>query len=386
MGKSYVYIGNRSSEKQPANDGMAICEYDTESGKLKHLNHVSKQLSIGAVYIDTKRKILYCTDERVDYPGLRAGGGGQVVAFSIHPENGALTEINRQPSYGAKPSFVVTDADSKFLLITNHGFRNTVTLTEQDAFGKITLKVLHDESSIVLYPLQEDGSIGEPCDVFRLTGEGPESFQLSAHAHSIQRSPLGEWYAVCDKGGDQMFMFRLDDDKKKIVPCKGSPFPCSPGSAPRYSAFHPTLPYLFVNKENKTILTAFRYDEEGKLEHVCTIDALPPYITPPQGFTQSDICVGKSGQYVYTLLRQVNVISVFEIDENTGKLTMIQAFEQVCDGPRGCAASPDGRFLIVAAHAGHAVVTYPIGEDGTLSPAVSSIVQPAPGTVNFFEI
>ncbi len=151
--------------------------------------------------------------------------------------------------------------------------------------------------------------------------------------------------------------------------CPGSPLQRSPGSAPRYSAFHPQLPYLFVNKENKPLISAFRYDEEGKLEHIWTVDALPPQITPSEGFLQSDICLGKSGQYLYSLLRVVNVISVFKIDGKTGKLTLVQAFENACAGGRGCAVSPDGRFLIVAALEGHEVAAYPIGEDGRLSPA-----------------
>ncbi|MDQ7096541.1 beta-propeller fold lactonase family protein [Desulfosporosinus sp. PR] len=384
MGKSYVYVGNRRTEKQPLS-GIAICGYEEESGKLQHLKNVYQTLGIGAVYLDTKRNVLYCTDELVDYPGLRAGGGGQVVAFALNPANGDLTEINRRPSYGAKPSSLVTDPAGHYLLVTNHGYRNTVTQTEQDAFGKLFLRVLRDESSVVLYPLREDGSIGEPCDIFRLSGEGPEPFQLSAHAHSIRRSPLGKLYAVCDKGGDQVFMFKLDYDRQKIVPCPGSPLQRSPGSAPRYSAFHPQLPYLFVNKENKPIISAFRYDEEGKLEHIWTVDALPPQITPPEGFLQSDICLGKSGHYLYSLLRVVNVISVFKIDGKTGRLTLVQALEKACAGGRGCAVSPDGRFLILAALEGHEVATYPIGEDGRLSPAVSSIVQPLPGTVTFWE-
>ncbi|MDR0875529.1 MAG: lactonase family protein, partial [Clostridiales Family XIII bacterium] len=204
------------------------------------------------------------------------------------------------------------------------------------------------------------------------------------HAHSIQRSPSGTLYAVCDKGGDQIYMFKLDEDKKKIVLCAGSPYHRTPGSAPRNSAFHPVLPYLFVNKEHKTIVSAFRYDEAGRLEPVCTAAALPAYITPPEGAVQSDICIGKSGRYLYTILRQVNVISVYEIEEKTGRLTLIQVFENACDGGRGCAVSPDGRFLIVAAFSGKELVTYPLGEDGKISPAVSSVTQFSPGTVTFF--
>jgi 6-phosphogluconolactonase (cycloisomerase 2 family) len=380
---AYVYVGNWRATDQPTK-GIAICDYNAETGRLTHLKNVFEEFCVGAAYLDKKHGVLYIADERADYPGMRQGGGGRVAVFSVNPQNGDLTEIGRKPSYGANPAFLVTDQEAKFLLVVNHGSRAVVTQTETDGFGRIDIKILHDESSVVLFPIGHDGSIGDPCDLFRLTGEGPGSFQLSPHAHSIRRSPLWDLYAVCDKGGDQIYMFKLDYGKKKIVLCAGSPYHRTPGSAPRYSAFHPALPYLYVNKEYKTVVSAFRYDREGRLTHVCTEDALPAHIAPPKGLSQSDICVGKSGRYLYTVLRQVNVITVFEIDVNTGRLTRIQVFENACADGRGCAISPDGRFLVVAASAGKEVVSYPIGKDGRISAAVSSLKQPIPGTITFF--
>jgi 6-phosphogluconolactonase (cycloisomerase 2 family) len=383
MDMTYVYVGNWRAEGQPT-EGIAICGYDTETGQLAHLKTVFSEFAVGAAWLDRKHDVLYITDERVDLPGMRQGGGGQTIAFSINPQNGDLAEIGRQPSYGANPASLVTDPESRFLLVVNHGSRAIITQTETDADGKIRIRTRHDESSVVLFPIGDGGIIGAPCDIFRLSGEGPESFQLGPHAHSIRRSPSGKLYAVCDKGGDQIYMFRLDGDKKKIVLCPGSPLHRTPGSAPRYSVFHPTLPYLFVNKENKTIVSAFRYDEEGVLAHICTASALPAHIAPPEGLSQSDICVGKSGRYLYTILRQVNVVTVFEIDEKTGGLTMVQAIEDICDGGRSCAISPDGRFFVIASLSGKEVVTCPIREDGRIAPATSSITQPIPGTVTFF--
>ncbi|MFD0679053.1 MULTISPECIES: hypothetical protein [unclassified Paenibacillus] len=52
------------------------------------------------------------------------------------------------------------------------------------------------------------------------------------------------------------------------------------------------------------------------------------------------------------------------------------------DRGRGCAVFSDGRFLLVGALDGHEVVTYPMGEAGKISPAVSSFAQPIPGTIN----
>jgi 6-phosphogluconolactonase (cycloisomerase 2 family) len=190
---------------------------------------------------------------------------------------------------------------------------------------------------------------------------------------------------VCDKGGDQVLFFCIDEKTKKLVVCPGSPVSSEPGSAPRYSAFHPMLPYLIYNKENKPIVTVLRYDETGKAAPVCTVDALPPEIPDPKHLSQSDVVIGKSGKFVYDLLRISEVISVFAFDEKTGELNLIQTVPAVSEGPRGCAISPDGRFLIVAALIAHKVEAYPIGEDGKLG-TPSVLAEPVtPGTVVFYK-
>lgn len=384
MGKTYVYIGNWRMKDQPTK-GIAICEYEAETGQLSHIKTVFPELCVGAAYLDTTRNVLYVTDERADHPAERQGGGGQIVAFSVSPENGDLAELSRVPSYGSNPASLVTDENSEYLLVANHGSRATTTRTVTDEQGRIHIDIQHDESSVVLFPLGKDGSVNAPCDIYRLSGEGPESFQLSPHAHSIRRAPSENLYVVCDKGSDLIWMFKLDREQGKILLCSGSPCRRGPGTAPRYSVFHPTQNYLYVNKENKTIVSAFRYDAEGALEHICTVNSLPEHIAAPVGFSQSDICIDSSGKYIYTLLRIVNVITVYEIDSASGRLERIQVLENACDGGRACAISPDGRFLLVAALTGKEIASFPIGKDGRLSPAVVSLEQPMPGTVSFFE-
>ena len=384
MDKTILYIGNR---KPGEGSGMAVYCFSTETGTLKKLGNELEQmkLCIGCTHIDEKRKILYCTDETQDYPGLLGGGGGRLFAFAISPDDGSLKLIGSRPSYGAKPSYLTTDEDSKYLLVTNHGGRTTATSTEKDAFGQYHLKVSHDESSVVLFPLNGDGSIGEPVHIFRLEGSGPKFFQHSAHAHSIVKAPGKNLYAVCDKGGDQIFMFRIDYENERVVPCEGTPYRRSAGSAPRYCTFHPSRPYLYINKESETILSSFRYDEQGKLEHIETISTLPDGYEAPShdALSQSDICISGNGKFVYDMLRIVNVIHVYEIDELSGRLTRIQTLDTP-DGGRAFSLSPDGRFMAVAFHDSHRTDIYAVGADGKLQGVVSSAASSSPSTVSFF--
>lgn len=383
MGKTFVYVGSWRANDQPTY-GITIYQYEPENGQMTRLKTVYKEYCIGAIWLDKSRDILYAADERVDLPGMRKGGGGRIIAFSVNPRTGDLEEISRQFSYGANPVSLVTDSESKFLLVANHGARNTVTQTVTNKYGKISIQTLHDESNVVLFPLKSSGSIDEPCDLFRLSGEGPEIFQLGPHAHSIRRSPFGNLYAVCDKGGDQIYMLQVDYCRNKLVLCEESPIHRSMGSAPRYSVFHPTKPYVYVNKENRTLISAFRYNMRGKLEHICTVNSLPENVAPPKGFCQSNLVMDAKGRFLYTLVRIVNMIVVHAVDEETGELKRIQVVENVPEGGRACAISPDGHFLVTAAISG-IVTSYPIHTDGTLGQAVSVQEQAIAGAIAFYE-
>lgn len=99
---------------------------------------------------------------------------------------------------------------------------------------------------------------------------------------------------------------------------------------------------------------------------------------------QSDIRIHPSGKYLYNLIRGINAVSVFAINEETGDLDKVQTVTLDGTGPRGCAISPDGRFMLIAALTSNEVLVWAIGEDGKLSPSsCRKISQPNPGTVTF---
>ena len=387
MKKTYAYIANW---KPVAGSGMAVCEYDGRTGSLNHLRNELEELKlhIGGIVVDPEKQVLYCTDEAPDHPDLRSGGGGRLFAFRIDPGNGSLHLLNSLPSYGSKPSFITPDPEFRFLILTNHGGRTATTETTCDAFGKFHVEVHRDESNVVLFPLNGDGSLGEPSDLFRLSGAGPKFFQQSAHAHSIQRAPGKNLYAVCDKGGDQVWTFRIDYDKKKLVPCTGEPQNSVPGCAPRYSAFHPAKPLLYVNNEASAIISVFQYTDSGSLTLIDTVSTMPDGKPAPEdenALVQSDIAVSADGRHLYDMLRVVNVIEVWDIDDASGKLTLRQVVDTP-DGGRGFTITPDGKHLVVAFYEGGRVDMYRILEDGSLGEIVSSFAQPKPACAGFFTV
>jgi len=388
-GKTFVYVGNWSAPSaKPGQNGLGIFSYDENTGKLTHIKNMFTGINVGSTCLDREAGILYFTNELHNYPG-QSGGGGQVFAAKLDPETGDMTELGCQPAFGASPSYIAVDSSRKYIIVCSHVSDKAITKIVKDIFGKYHITTEYDDTATVLFPLAADGSVGEPCDVYKHTGRGFLPTQTNPHVHSVMISPSGNLFAECDKGTDRIYFFKIDREAGKLVLCDN--YKSLPGSSPRYSCFHPTLPFWFMNNETMQVVRAFRYSEEGKIDHIGTIDVLPdgcnddPSMGRDSRARQSDIRIHPSGKWLYALLRVIDSASVLAIDQSTGELTKIQSAALDGKGPRGCAVSPDGRFLLIAALDSGEIITWSIGEDGTISPTGLKASQPCPGNVTFYQ-
>lgn len=380
--KQFCYIGNWG--KDSTSIGYTVCEYIPETGRITPLETQFPGLSVGAHCADNEKHLLYTADEKTEYPGMRHGGGGEVHCYSINPENGHLSLINSKPSYGVMASYVARDPKGEFLVVTNHGSRNYVTHIIKGEDGKYRQEVLYDDATVALYRLNPDGSIGDACDVYFAQGTGPDPQQFMPHLHSVVFAPEGAFFLVCDKGGDQIFTFRIDREQGKMSPVTEPAFRSQPGSAPRYSTFHPTQPFVYANNEFKPYLNCLKYDLDGNLDLIEEVSGYPWKVNGWEKGMQSALHVSKDGNYLYSLVRNPDVISVYRIDQETGKLTPLQMVKTEAQNLRGATLSPDGRFLLVAAIGSHQVLSFPIGENGLLQEAVCIVEQPTPCCIAFF--
>jgi 6-phosphogluconolactonase len=388
---TFVYVGNFMAKpsswdtSRTTGKGFSIFRYNSIAGELELIKTaVLDSISVGSTCIDAKRNILYCTDEVMTQPAFQKGGGGLVYALAIDPKTGDLTEINHQPSYGSLPSYAAVDAAGKYLIVVSHTGNAPITKTVKDASGKYRIVVEYDEAATVLFRLNDDGSIGDPCDICTHSGNGPDPEQTHPRIHSVMMSPSGNLFAACDKGSDKLYFFRINRKTEKLEVCGGKPYISFSGSLPRYSAFHRTRPYFYMNHEVKPVISAFRYDEDGKLELIHSVNVLPEGSKVDRTITQSDIRIHPSGKYLYDLIRGADLVSVFAIKEKTGEIERIQTVKLDGAGPRACAISPDGRFIHIAAATSQKVLVWAIGEDGKVSPTGKNVSQPSPGTVTFF--
>ncbi len=341
--------------------GLHLFRYHPEDGTMEFLHHYDPELSAGSQAYNPANHMLYIGDECVNHPGER-GGGGFVRAYRVDEESGELTFVNESRTLLPKPAYLCLNASGTRLLVACHSDRGFVTRVSHDAEGNWTSTVEYDDSGIVLMKIDDDGSVGAGCYVALHEGLAADPKQVLAHPHSVVGSPDREIYFACDKGLDRIFSYKLSKDENKLIPlCQTEMEPCT---APRYSAFHPTLPVWYENNEEGNRLYAFRYEKaSGVLEKVSVTELFDP---ASQSGSPSDLAVHPNGRYLYAAVRGLNEIVILDIDPGSGGLTLREKVA-LSGSPRGIALSPDGRFLLAADNDGGRILVCAVAEDGSLT-------------------
>lgn len=384
--ESFVYIF--SWNLKSGSPGLGLYRFNDDTGEITFIRMLNEEQSYGYAALDAKRGILYCGVDTPKHPELRVGGGGSLYAYKIDPETGGVTELNHVSTYCPQPSYVAVDPEGKFVLVSMHSTNDHVTKVEKDAFGKVCVHVEFADSGVAMFALNEDGSIGGMLDIHIHTGCGPKPRQLSPHAHCVELAPQGDLFAACDKGNDGIYMYRIDKEKGKLILNGGAPYRNRPGTAPRYCAFHPTLPFFFNNNEMEMEIDSFRYNKLGALEHLSTVRALPEEYPLPKGerYGQQDFQIDPSGKYLYAMLHGLyNSISVFEVDQETAALRFLQNVPIQGVWARDFSFSTDHKHLVTACLTSGDVASYAVHEDGTLTPTGFGSSQSAAACVVFYK-
>lgn len=367
--------------------GITVFSVDRATGVLTELSRTGPEfdnLNAGYQCISRNGPYLYSTNEAKNRDG-ELGVGGAVLSFTINPADGSLTHKNTQPSMGVNPAYISIDATGSFVMAANHGdYVPAVRVTTRD--GAPQIEKVYDDGTVAMFPVQSNGTLAPPSDVAVLdrltTGVDPVS-QRSPHAHSVNFDPSNRFVVVCDKGADRLYTFRVDTRSRKLVDRKV--FTTAPGISPRHSAFHPSLPYVFIVHERESSIASYRYDTSGNLELIHTV------ATIPDGFSErnspADVRVHPNGPFVYGSNRGHDSVAIFRLDEATGRLESIGIVSSGGATPRGINLDPSGRFLYAANQGSDNVTVFAVNPaSGMLAVTDASADVLKPSCIKFVEI
>lgn len=316
-GKVYdLLVGTYTTGKS---EGIYVYHFDTGTGKITYVNKVTG--------VDNPSYIAIAKDNRFVYSVNEVGTDrkGSVSSFSFDAASGELKLINKQPSIGAGPCYILLDKKRKYAFTANY------------AGGSLTA-----------LPINDDGSLAAPSQTIQDEGHSVDKArQNEPHVHTAILSPDEKYLMYTDLGTDKLNICKYDPSAPKpLTPADLAFVSATPGTGPRHLVFHPNGKYLYMIQEMGAKITGYNY-HKGKLTEITSASLLPDGFTGAVG--AADIHISADGKFLYSTNRgDANEIEVFAIDKSTGALTFVQRTSSMGKMPRNFSLDPSGNFLLVA--------------------------------------
>ena len=357
-GKYLVYVGTYTNDEGSKSKGIYAYRYDAATGQVTPLGLAAESTNPSFVAVHPNGKFLYAVNELANYKGANSGG---VSAFSIDRATGKLTFLNELPSRGADPCYITVDKSGKFVLVANY-----------------------TGGSVIVYPILDDGRLGEASAFVQHSGHGPNAErQEGPHAHSIDLSPDNRFAFVDDLGLDELLVYKFDAAKGSLAP-NDPPFAkLAPGAGPRHFALRPDGKFAYVVTEIGRSVMVFSVDAaKGTLQHLQTVTTLPKDFTGRND--DAEIEVVPSGKVLYASNRGHDSIAVFAVDSAKGTLTTVEITSTGGKEPRSFEIDPTGKLLFAANQKSDNIVVFKIdAKTGKLTPTGQVLDVASPVCVKF---
>jgi len=342
-----MYVGPYTRQESK---GIYAYRYAAASGELTPIGLAAESLNPSWLLTHPDGQFLYAANE----------SEGTVSAFSIDRSTGLLTLLNRVSAGGRTPCHLVIEKTGKYFMVANYG-----------------------SGGVASFPIQEDGSLGEPAAIMQHSGHSIGRRQRGPRAHAVVLSPDHRFLFVPDLGLDQVVSYALDATNGGLTPTEQRFVKITQGSGPRHMAFHPNGRFAYVNSEMGSLVTAFSYDaENGALAQMQVSSTIPAEFTEENN--TAEIGVHPNGRFLYVSNRGHDSIAIFGVHPDTGMLSFVEHTSTQGKIPRSFAIDPKGQFLFVANQETDNIVQYRIDQNtGRLTPTGKIVEVDAPVSMEF---
>lgn len=295
-------------------------------------------------------------DQDTLYSVAKKGNLGGVASYAINHADGALEFINMQVTEGPSPCHISVDNQEKHAVIANY-----------------------HRGSIEAHPLY-NRLVQPVASVISHEGSGPNTErQEKPHVHFSGFTPDQRFVVAVDLGTDTLVTYKLAD----FTLTKVQSLSLAPGCGPRHIVFHPNGKFAYIITELSNEIIVLTYNPENGSFHEIQYDTAVPldYRFKSQG---GAIHVSADGRFVYASIRGHNSIAVYKVDEQTGKLSLIEHTPTEGIWPRDFSLDPSEEFLVVANQESNNLALFERNkETGKLSLLQSDVSVPYPVCVKF---
>ncbi|WP_088072604.1 lactonase family protein [Gottfriedia luciferensis] len=352
MNSNQKFVGYVGTYTKSESKGIYQFTLDTEKERITDVKAVANLGNPTYLTISEDNKNLYAV--------VKEGNLGGIAAFSIEENSGELKKLNDQLTEGASPCHISIDRRKQQLVTANY-HKGTIDLYEVNQAG------LANEASSVI---QHEG-----------TGLNKER-QEKPHTH-FSGYTLNEKYVVAvDLGIDKLITYKIEN--KSLIEVNS--LSVKPGSGPRHITFHPNGKFAYIMTELSSEVIALQLNEDDgsftELQYISTI---------PNDFTENNqgsaIHISKDGQFVYAGNRGHNSIAVFKVNQDTGKLNLVEIVSSEGNWPRDFVLDPSENYLIASNEMSGNLVLYARNNTtGKLAVIHSDVQVPEAVCVKFLNV
>ncbi|WP_298551270.1 lactonase family protein [uncultured Algibacter sp.] len=321
-----VFVGSFTDKK--SGEGIHVYEFNTRTGESTLKFTLDSVINTSFLKLSPNGKYLYSVVEsQMNY-------NGKVASFEIDIINQKIDLINTQDCGGRNPAHIEIDKGGIFLINSNYS-----------------------DPSLSVFKINKNGSLNPYSQVLRFKDSSiVESRQSEAHIHSSNFSPDNKYLFAQDLGADKIRGFEFKDEASNIILQNENQIKIKPGSGPRHFTFHPNGKFGYSISELSGKVALFNY-HKGKLGFI------EDYLSNKQKqevYRAADIHISPDGKFLYASNRgpKEDSISIFSINQDNGKLSLVGHEPAYGEHPRNFAISPDGKFLLVANQFSNNIVVF----------------------------
>ncbi|MBC3758728.1 lactonase family protein [Hyunsoonleella sp. SJ7] len=350
--ETLLFVGSYT-DKQPG-EGIHVYQFNNETGESVLKFTLDSITNTSFLKLSDNGEYLYSVVES------QMPHHGKVASFKVDAKNQKIELLNMQDCGGLNPVHLQIDHTGNYLTNSNYS-----------------------DGSLSLFKINKDGSLNEASQVLKFKDSSIiKGRQDKSHIHSSYFSPDNKYLFTQDLGADKMRRFSFSDKDKGLLENEMD-IKAKLGSGPRHFAFHPNGKFGYLANELSGKVDAYQY-VNGDLVF---IEDYLSYGQQQDIYRTADIHTSPDGKFLYVSNRgpEEDTITVFQINQDNGKLTLVERTDTGGQHPRNFAIHPSGKYLLVTNMFTDNVVVFRRDiETGKLTKLDKEIKVKTPSSVQIF--
>ena len=341
-GYTNILNQNSSYTNAPTQNGIALLEFDSCSGKAKILKTFFTYDNPS--FLTLSGNNLYSVNELLQ--------SGMISVYSVNSQNGDLQIKDSLQVSGMHTCHISTDSKNRFIYAA-----------------------CYSSGTIFGCKLKPDGSFGVLCTYLQFAGNSTNTVrQEGPHAHSVNISKDEKHLIVADLGTDRLMNYCINPITGELSPNSVQPFvSVRAGEGPRHMCYHPYNDILYVVTELYGNLLTYSINPD--MFYLQQISSASLFMKQPfvADASAADIHITADGSFLFASIRGNNTLSSFSLADPRHP-NLIEVYSTAGNCPRNFCITKDDQFLLVANQNSNYISIFECNpKNGTLSQEVSRV-------------